>query len=121
MVTFFENRSEVKQSGWFTTSQNLQDEITEEEKKTPVHRSTRVTVKRFTVTTRTIHQPTRLAPVPVTQPTQLATRTLQPKPQSVSYTTHEMKVYTKNEGEDELPQTVLPPTTTALVVKKHVR
>ena len=115
-------RSEVKQSGWFTSSQPLEDEITEERKK-PIPRTTRITSTRFTATPRTRHQPAKLTPIPVTvpQPTQLTPRRLLPTTQSVSYTSHQMKVYTRNEDQDQTSQAMLPPTTTALVVKKAVR
>ena len=95
-------RSEVKQSGWFTSSQPLEDEITEERKK-PIHRTTRITSTRFTATPRTRHQPAKLTPIPVTvpQPTQLTPRRLLPTTQSVSYTSHQMKVYTRNEDQDQ--------------------
>ena len=92
-------------------------------RKKPIHRTTRITSTRFTATPRTRHQPTKLTPIPVTvpQPTQLTPRRLLPTTQSVSYTSHQMKVYTRNEDEDQTFQVMLPPTTTALVVKKPVR
>ena len=123
-LSFFFNvcRSEVKQSGWLTSSQPLEDQITEERKK-PIHRTTRITSTRFTATPRTRHQPAKLTPIPVTvpQPTQLTPRRLLPTTRNVSYTSHQIKVYTRNEDQDQMSQAMLPPTTTALVVKKPVR
>ena len=122
MFSLLFNRSEIKQSGWFTSSQPVEDEITKE-RKNPIHRSTRITSSRITVTPRAVHHPTQLTPPPPTVPqsTQLIPRRLLPTTQSVSYTSHQMKVYTRNEDEDQTSQAMLPPTTTALVVKKPVR
>ena len=77
------------------------DQITEERKK-PIHGTTRITSTRFTATPRTRHQLAKLTPIPVTvpQPTQLTPRRLLPTTQSVSYTSHQMKVYTRNEDQD---------------------
>ena len=116
------NRSEVKQSGWFTSSQPVEDEITKE-RKIPIHRSTRITSSRITVTPRTVHRPTRLTPPPPTalQPMHLEPRPVRPTPRTVTYTTNEVNVYTKKDPEDKTSQMMLSPTTTALVVKKPVR
>ena len=73
------------------------------------------------MTPRAVHRPTRLSPSSpptVPQPTHVAPR---PTPQSVTYTTHQVKVYTKKDPEDQTSQMMLPPTTTALAVKKPVR
>ena len=72
------------------------------------------------MTPRTVHHPTRLTPPPPTvpPPTHVAPR---PTPQSATYTTHQVKVYTKKDPEDQTSQMMLPPTTTALAVKKPVR
>ena len=116
------NRSEIKQSGWFTTSQPVEDEITKE-RKHPIHRSTRITSSRITVTPRTVHHPTRLTPLPPTpaQPTHLAPRPVRPTPHITTYTTNEVKVYSDKDDQDRTSQMMLPPTTTALVVKKPVK
>ena len=75
------------------------------------------------MTPRTVHRPTRLTPPPPTalQPTHLAPRPVRPTPRTVTYTTNEVNVYTKKDPEDKTSQIMLPPTTTALVVKKPVR
>lgn len=113
-------RSEVKQSGWFSTSEPIEHYITEERKR-PIYRSTRVTSTRFTATPRTRHQPAKLTPLPVTvpQPTGLTPRSLVPTARSV--TSNQIKVYTRHQDEDQSSQAMLPPTTTAMVVKKPVR
>ena len=122
MFSLLFNRSEIKQSGWFTSSQPVEDEIAKE-RKNPIHRSTRITSSRITVTPRTVHRPTRLTPPPPTapQPTHLAPRPVRPTPRTVTDTTNEVNVYTKKDPEDKTSQMMLPPTTTALVVKKPVR
>ena len=122
MFSLLFNRSEIKQSGWFTSSQPVEDEITKE-RKNPIHRSTRITSSRITVTPRAVHHPTRLTPPPPTapQPTHLAPRPVRPTPRTVTYTTNEVNVYTKKDPEDKTSQMMLPPTTTALVVKKQAR
>ena len=116
------NRSEIKQSGWFTSSQPVEDEITKE-RKNPIHRSTRITSSRITVTPRAVHRPTRLTPPPPTapQPMHLAPRPVRPTPRITTYTTNEVKVYSEKDDQDCTSQMMLPPTTTALVVKKPVR
>ena len=112
----------MKQSGWFTSSKTVQDEMTEERKAAIPTQSSR----QITVTPRIVHCPTRLTPPPpsqppkIPQPTYLAPRTVNPKPRTVSYTSQEIKLYTKND-EQQTSQMMLPPTTTALVVKKPVR
>ena len=117
------NRSEVKQSGWFTSSKTVQDEMTEERKAATPTRSSR----RITVTPRAVHRPTRLPPPPpsqpakISQPTHFASRTVNPTPRTVTYTSREIKLYTKNDDQQETSQMMLPPTTTELVVKKPVR
>ena len=122
MFSLLFNRSEVKQGGWFTSSQPVEDEITKE-RKNPIHRSTRITSSRITVTPRTVHRPTRLTPPPPTalQPTHSEPRPVRPTPRTVTYTTNEVNVYTKKDPEDKTSQMMLPPMTTALVVKKPVR
>ena len=116
------NRSEIKQSGWFTSSQPVEDEITKE-RKHPIYRSTRITSSRITVTPHTVHHPTRLTPPPPTapQPTHLAPRPVRPTPRTVTYTTNEVKLYSEKDDQDRTSQMMLPPTTMALVVKKPVR
>ena len=116
-MCFLKNRSEVKQSGWFTTSQNTDDEEITQERKTvtqhpspstpfrrsvPVIRSTRIT---------TPHPPERRTPQ---NPTCPILRT-------VHHTTQELKVYSSNPTQDENSPVSLPPTTTALAIKKPVR
>ena len=115
------NRSEIKQSGWFTSSQPVEDEITKE-RKHPIHRFTRITSSRITGTPRAAHHPTRLTPLPPTaaQPTHLAPRP-RPTPRITTYTTNEVKVYSEKDDQDRTSQMMLPPTTTALVVKKPVK
>ena len=54
------------------------------------------------------------------QPTHLAPRTIRPTARSVTYTSHDIKVYTSDD-EDRSSQAMLPPLTTALAVKKPVR
>ena len=99
----FKNRSEVKQSGWFTTSQNTDDEeITPERKtvtpepSTPLHRS--VPVIRTTRIT-TPHPPERRTPQNPTRPI----------PRTVHHTTQELKVYSSNPTQDENSPVSLPP------------
>ena len=112
---FKKNRSEVKQSGWFTTSQNTDDEEITQERKTvtpepstplrrsvPVIRTTRIT---------TPHPPERQTPQNPTRPI----------PRTVHHTTQELKVYSSNPTQDENSPVSLPPTTTALAIKKPVR
>ena len=113
---FFEqNRSEVKQSGWFTSSQNTDDEEITQERKTvtrepstplrrsvPVIRSTRIT---------TPHPPECRTPQNPTRPI----------PRTVHHTMQELKVYSSNPTQDENSPVSLPPTTTALAIKKPVR
>ena len=112
---FFKNRSEVKQSGWFTSSQNTDDEEITQERKTvtpepstplccsvPVKRTTRIT---------TPHPPERRTPQNPTHPI----------PRTVRHTMQELKVYSSNPTQDENSPVSLPPTTTALAIKKLVR
>ena len=114
-MCFLKNRSEVTQSGWFTTSQNTDDEEITQERKTvtpepstllrhsvPVKRTTRIT---------TPHPPERRMPQNSTCPI----------PRTVHHTTQELKVYSSNPTQDENSPVSLPPTTTALAIKKPVR
>ena len=72
---------------------------------------------------RTMRLTTPSSPQPrrVPHPTQLTTRTNRPIPRTVRHTTQELKVYTFNPREDENSKLNLPPTTTALVIKKEVK
>ena len=111
-----------EERGWFTTWSSAGDEIPEEK---PVTRSpTRIT------------RPARLKPKTVTEtvtlPTQLPSTHLNPRPvhptprifPTPRTVTHrnEIKVYTRNpdDNDDHSPMN-LPPTTTALVIKKQVK
>ena len=51
----------------------------------------------------------------------LAPRTVNPTSRTVTYTSLEIKLYTKSDDQLETSQMMLPPTTTDLVVKKPVR
>ena len=113
--TFF-NRSEIKEGGWFTSSQPVQDQITPEKKAATPRRSSRTTV-----TPRAMHQPTRLTLPPPTHLTHLELRSINPTVRRPAYTTNEIKVYSRHDVEDENSELTLPPTTTALVVKKPVK
>ena len=78
-----------------------------------------------------ITKPARLRPKIVTQPvilptqlppTQLNPRPIHPTPRIFSTPRNEIKVYTRNpDNNDENSQISLPPTTTALVIKKPVK
>ena len=73
-----------------------------------------------------VHCQMQLTPTPPTedknepQPTHLAPRTIHPIARSVTYTSHDIKVYTSDD-EDQSSQAMLPPLTTALAVQKPVR
>ena len=54
------------------------------------------------------------------QPTHVAPRTIRPTARSVTYTSREINIYTPDD-EDQSSQEVLPPSTTAVAVKKPVR
>ena len=100
------NRSEAKYTSWFSIGDNQQEGKSEEEK--PVT----LTSKRLTPPPRTvqrsIHQSTHLRPSPSTV-------------RHTPTTAGDIKIYTEKSSEDGSSQLSLPPTTTALVVKKVVK
>ena len=105
----------MKQHGWFSTPEPVEDE----NKKIPTpRRSSRVTP-------RAVHRPTRITPPPPTpvSPTQFTPRSVNPSVQRPTYKTNEVKLYTihDDETQNENSELTLPPSTTALVVKKPVK
>ena len=79
-----------------------------------------------------ITRPARIRPKIVTEPiilptqlpsTQLRPRPIHPTPRIFPTPRNEIKVYTRNhdDADDESSQMSLPPTTTALVIKKPVK
>ena len=121
MYFFKKSRSEVKKSGWFTSTESTTDEEIIQARKPKTQPSP---LPRWT---ERIARPTRLTvsspPTPhrVPRPIPITTRSNHPIPRTVHPPTNELKVYTSNPREDENSQLNLPPTTAALVIKKKVK
>ena len=102
------NRSEAKSTSWFSIGDNQQEGKSEEEEETSVT----LPSKRLTPPPRTvqcsIHQSTHLRPSPSTV-------------HHTPTTAGDIKIYTEKSSEDGSSQVSLPPTTTALAVKKVVK
>lgn len=110
----------------------MQDEITEERKSvtrgSTQITSTRIASTRITSIPRTVHRTSRITQPPPTESsrnlhrsTQLMPRTRRPTHHTDTPTTHEMKVYRKTDDEEQTSKMTLPPTTTALAIRKPVR
>ena len=100
------NRSEAKSTSWFSIGTNQQEDKSEEETSVTLP-SKRLTPPPRTVQ-RSIHQSTHLRPSP---------STVRHTPTTAS----DIKIYTEKSSDDGSSQLSLPPTTTALVVKKVVK
>ena len=100
------NRSEAKSTSWFSIGDNQQEGKSEEE--TPVTLPSKCLTPPPRTVQRSIHQSTHLCPSPSTvchTPT----------------TAGDIKIYMEKSSEDGSSQVSLPPTTTALAVKKVVK
>ena len=107
----------MKKSGWFRTSQSTDDEeITQERKSVTPHSSPSTPLCRSVPVIRTTRITT---PHPPERPT--PQNPTHPIPRTVQHTTQELKVYSSNPNQDENSPVSLPPTTTALAIKKPVR
>ena len=100
------NRSEAKSTSWFSIGANQQEDKSEEE--TPVTLPSKCLTPPPQTVQHSIHQSTHLRPSPSTVRHTLTTAS-------------DIKIYTEKSSDDGSSQVSLPPTTTALVVKKVVK
>ena len=100
------NRSEAKSTSWFSIGTNQQEDKSEEE--TPVTLPSKHLTPPSRTVQRSIHQSTHLRPSP---------STVRHTPNTAS----DIKIYMEKSSDDGSSQVSLPPTTTALVVKKVVK